>query len=63
MAGGVHGPEPLDAHACVALGRVEIRMAEHLGDVSDVCPAFEHEGSHGVTQKVAAPVLVDAGGG
>ncbi len=63
MAGGVHGPEPFDAHACVALGGVQIGMSEHLGDVPDVGSAFEHECCNGVAEQVAAPVLVDAGGG
>jgi hypothetical protein len=41
VAGGVNCSKPLDADAGVALGRVQIGVAEHLGDVSDVGPALE----------------------
>ena len=59
VGGGVDGPEPVDGHVGVALGGFEAGVAEHLGDVADVGAAFEHQGSHGVAQQVAAPSLVD----
>jgi hypothetical protein len=45
----------------VALGCLEPGVAEHFGDVADVCSAFEEEGGDGVAEEVAASFLVDAG--
>lgn len=63
MTIGVHSAKPVDADAGVALSRVEVGVAEHLGDVSDVGPTFETEGGDTVAQQVAAAALVDAGQG
>ncbi len=36
-------------------------MTEHLGHVTDICSALEHQRGHAVTQEMATPPLVDAG--
>lgn len=51
--------EAVDADVGVALGCLEACVAEHLGDVADVGSAFEQEGGDAVSEKVAAPFLVD----
>ena len=53
---GVDGAEAVDADVGVALGCLEAGVAEHFGDVADVCSAFEQESGDGVAEEVAASV-------
>jgi hypothetical protein len=53
--------QSVNADPGVTLSRLEPGMTEHLGDVADIGPAFEHECRHGVTKKVTATSLLNAG--
>jgi hypothetical protein len=59
MRGRVDGLELLDGHVGVVLGGGELRMAQHLLDEADVCPAFQHQRRRGVPEQVAGAVFAE----
>jgi len=53
----------MDRHVGVDLDVRPVGMAGHLLDQADVGAVFQHQGGHGVKERVAVAVLVDAGTG
>jgi hypothetical protein len=49
--------ESPQCHLRVELGSADVRMSEHLLDVSDVGPIFMHERGHAVTEQMARSAL------
>jgi hypothetical protein len=58
MADRVHCTESVNTDSRITLGSFESGVSEHLGDVADVSPAFEHQGCNAVTQKMATSRLL-----
>ena len=61
MGLGVDILELADADFGVHLGRVQVAVAEHLLDVTDVGPVFQHLRGQGVPEDVATAGLGDLG--
>lgn len=58
---GVHRFQALDGDVRVDLGRRELRMPEHLLEITDVRAGIMHQGRHRVPRDMHAPRLRDAG--
>ena len=57
----VHRDQFVDADVRVDLGRLQVRVSQHLLDEADVGAAFEHVRRAGVAQQVRGAGLVHAG--
>jgi hypothetical protein len=50
MGGGVNYSKAVDTDPCVTLSGLEASVPEHLGDVADVRPSFQHQSGNGMAK-------------
>jgi len=55
--------ELADADAGVDFGALKVGVTEHLLDIADISPVFEHERGHGVPEQMAGTFFGNAGRG